>query len=307
MAPIYRMDESFDHSFFAGSSVTFGVFDGVHVGHRYLLKCAQDTNTLPGGKSIALTFDSDPDEMFHSERLKKLMRNEDRIAMLADSGVDAVVVIPFTREFAANSPENFLRSCFGVYAPAHLHVGEDFRFGCKAAGTVTELRQWGDIKGCEIHAHKLVSFEGAPVTATRIRLLLQDCKIEEANRLLTRNYYLKETVQPGRGEGHDMGFRTANLQVNHFDRTLGEAVYGAYAIVDGVRYKAAVSVGVSPTFEATSSANIEVHIIDFEGDLYNQEITVEFMKFLRPMIKFESVDELIATVKGNIQWCRDNL
>lgn len=307
MAAIYRMDENFDHGFFAHSSVTFGVFDGVHMGHRYLLQCAQDTNDAPEGKSIALTFDTDPDEMFHAQRLKKLMSNEDRIKMLSESGIDAVVVIPFTREFAANSPEDFLRSCFGDYAPAHLHVGEDFRFGVKASGTVTELKEWGERKGCEIHAHHLVSSDGCPITATRIRKLLAACDIDEANRLLTRRYFLHDKVRPGRGEGKDMGFKTANLQVTHFYTTLGEGVYACYVDVDGVRYKAAVSVGVSPTFEEDSTANIEVHILDFDQDLYEQSIVVEFVKFLRPMIKFDSVDELIKTVLGNIQWCRDNL
>lgn len=307
MAQIFKMDENFDHGFFKGTSCTFGVFDGVHVGHRYLMQCAQDTNTVPGGKSVAITFDTDPDEMFHNDRLKKLMRNKDRIDMLASTGVDAVVVIPFTREFAASTPEQFLKNTFGDTAPAHLHIGEDFRFGCKASGTVEDLKVWGAEKGCEIHAHKLVSADGLPVTATRIRKLLMDCKLDEARELLTRSYFLRETVKAGRGEGKDFGFKTANLIVKPHDRVLGEGVYGAYAYVDGVKYKSAVSVGVAPTFEATTVANMEAHILDFDGDLYEKDITLEFMAWLRPMIKFDSTEELIKTVMGNIQWCRDNL
>ena len=161
--------------------------------------------------------------------------------------------------------------------------------------------------GCEIHPHQLVSADGAPITATRIRLLLLDCKLDEANRLLGHPYSLRETVQRGRGEGTDMGFATANLQVKPHDRVLGEGVYAAYATVAGTRYKAAVSVGVSPTFEATTTANIEVHILDFSGDLVGQDVTLEFVKYLRPMIKFDSTEELIATVMGNIQWVRENL
>ena len=108
MAEIYKVDASFDHGFFKGTSCAFGVFDGVHRGHRYLLDCARSTAAETGGASVALTFDIDPDEVFHPTRLKKLMTNEERVRMLADSGVDVVAVLPFTRDFAASSPEEFL-------------------------------------------------------------------------------------------------------------------------------------------------------------------------------------------------------
>ena len=112
MAQIYNIDESFDYSLFDNASCAFGVFDGVHKGHRYLLECARETARKDNGKSIALTFDIDPDELFHADRLKKLMSNEQRIAMLARSGVDAVAVRHFTREFAALSPLDFLNQTF---------------------------------------------------------------------------------------------------------------------------------------------------------------------------------------------------
>jgi riboflavin kinase/FMN adenylyltransferase len=226
---------------------------------------------------------------------------------LVHAGADDVVVLPFTPAFFGQPPEDFLANTFPQGAPAHLHIGEDFRFGAKAAGNVETLREWGARVGCQIHAHHLVSADGVPITATRIRLLRLDCKIKEANRLLGRPYSIRETVHKGRGDGADFGFATANLQVIEHDRVLGEGVYAAYATIDGTRFKAAVSVGVSPTFEATSTANMEVHILDFEGDLVGKDISVEFIKHLRPMIKFDTTEELIATVMSNIQWVRDNL
>ena len=304
---LYRADETFDWSLFAGSSCAFGVFDGLHTGHQYLIGQAVETNDVPGGRSIVITFDIDPDEVFHPDRLKKLSRNADRLDALVHAGADDVVVLPFTPAFFGQPPEDFLANTFPQGAPAHLHIGEDFRFGAKAAGNVETLREWGARVGCQIHAHHLVSADGVPITATRIRRLLLDCKIKEANRLLGRPYSIRETVHKGRGDGADFGFATANLQVIEHDRVLGEGVYAAYATIDGTRFKAAVSVGVSPTFEATSTANMEVHILDFEGDLVDKPITVEFIEFLRPMIKFDSTEELIATVMGNIQWVRDNL
>ena len=305
----YTANESFDWELLANASVAFGVFDGLHLGHRYLIDQAVSAAQADGGgkRSVVLTFDIDPDEVFHPTRLKKLMRNEDRLVALEKTGVDAVVVLPFTHDLFTKTPDAFLATAFPAGAPAHLHVGENFRFCAKASGTVDTLRHWGATEGCRIHAHSLVSSDGAPITATRIRLLLQSCELREANRLLGHPYALRETVHHGRGEGAGFGFATANLQVKPHDRVLGEGVYAAWAAIGDARFKAAVSVGDSPTFEAEATADMEAHILDFEGDLVDRDITLEFAEYLRPMIKFESTEELIATVTANIEWIRTNL
>ncbi len=307
MAIIYKADETFDTSFFSGTSCAFGVFDGVHLGHQYLIESACQTACATGGKSVALTFDIDPDELFHASRLRKLMSNDERLNMLASTGVDAVVALPFTREFAASSPEEFLARTFGVGVPAHLHVGSDFHFGAKAAGCVSDLKIWGSSRGMTVNAHDLKSSDGKPITATRIRLLLADCKIAEANELLGRPYFMAGTIEPGRGEGADMGIRTANLVVPDQMRPLGDGVYAAYANVGGKRYKAAVNVGIAATFADRTTATCEVHILDFSEEVYGQYMKVEFIEFLRPMRAFNDINELIATIQGNIDWVRENL
>ena len=307
MAELYKVDESFDHSLFKDASCAFGVFDGVHLGHQYLLECAQKTAQYNGGTSIALTFDIDPDEIFHPERLRKLMSNERRLNTLLSSGVDAVVALPFTRSFAGLSPAEFLLETFNGFAPSNLHVGLDFHFGAKAAGSVADLAEWGAAVGTHIDAHNLRSADGAPITATRIRLLLMEHDLKEAERLLGRRFSMVEKVRPGRGEGADMGFSTANLYIEPNRRVLAEGVYSAYAIVDGVRYRAAVSMGVSPVFADKTDASCEVHILDFDENIYGEYIEVEFVEYLRPMIKFDTTEELIKTVMGNIAYCRDSL
>ncbi len=307
MAKLYKVDESFDHSLFKNSSCAFGVFDGVHIGHQYLLSCAQKTAKASGGISIALTFDIDPDELFHPERLRKLLSNERRLDMLMDSGVDLVVALPFTPEFAALSPAEFLKETFNGHAPSNLHVGLDFRFGAKASGTVADLASWGAAVGTHIDAHNLQSADGAPITATRIRLLLHDHDLKEAQRLLGRSFSMVEKVIPGRGEGADMGFSTANLYIEPNRRVLAEGVYSAYATVNGTRYRAAVSMGVSPVFADKTDASCEVHILDFNEDIYGEYIEIEFVEYLRPMIKFDSTEELIKTVMGNIAYVRESL
>ena len=199
MAKVYKVDETFDHTLFIGASCAFGVFDGVHRGHRFLIDQAKRTAAESGGKSIALTFDIDPDERFHADRLKKLMTNEQRVKALADTGVDCVVVLPFTPAFSAQSPMAFMDATFGGCAPYAMHVGTDFRFGAKAAGTVSELHEWGDSRGTRICSHDLKSFDGRPITATRIRLLLGDCKVAAAIELLGHPYTFEGVVQQGRG------------------------------------------------------------------------------------------------------------
>ena len=307
MAESCRVDEAFDSGVFAGASCAFGVFDGVHAGHRYLIERACETARESGGKAVVLTFDIDPDEVFHAERLKKLMTNEVRLDTLTRTCADLVVVLPFTRSFAALEPMAFLNETFDGTPPAYLHVGYDFKFGARAAGTVRDLDSWAAVGGTSVQAHDLKSDDGAPITATRIRLLLAGGDVEEANRLLGRPYFMTGVVEPGRGEGADMGFRTANLVVPDQMRPLGDGVYAAYAHVDGVRYKAAVNVGVAATFADRATATCEVHLLDFSGDLYGKPVKVEFLHWLRPMRKFDDLDELIATVKGNIAWVRENL
>lgn len=304
---ISKADPAYDEAFLAGASVAFGVFDGVHEGHRFIIGEAANTARESGGHSAVITFDIDPDEIFAAGRLKKLMTNEARIAKLAELDVDAVVVLPFSREFAAQFPEDFLNACFGAGVPAHIHIGSDFHFGRKAAGNVESLKKWGEARGMEVHGHELLAEGGVPVTATRIRGLLAEGNPRDAAELLGRPYTLTGTVRPGRGAGHDFGFATANLEVASELLAIGEGIYACYAVVDGERFKAAVNVGIPATFADTAKENIEVHILDFARDIYGQPIEVEFVEWLRPMRAFDSTDELIATVMGNIAWVRKNL
>ncbi len=307
MATLYSMGEAIDAALFSQSCCAFGVFDGVHRGHRFLIERMLGDARARCARSVVLTFDRDPDELFCADGLRKLMGDEERIAMLSDLGADALVVIPFTRTLAAELPEAFLDGIFATGAPQALHVGCDFRFGAQAAGTVEVARAWGATHGMLVEATELLEADGAPVTATRIRALLAAGDVEGANDLLGHPFEVSGTVEVGRGEGADMGIATANLHLPVQRCALAEGVYAAYATVAARRYKAAVSAGVSPTFADRARANMEVHLLDFDECLYGVPITVSFCRHLRPMIAFDSVDDLVATVTADISWVRENL
>ena len=306
MALVYSLQRALELGVMGGACLAFGVFDGVHLGHACILDAAISQARAKSTSSVVLTFDVDPDDVIRPGAVKKIMSDERRIGSLSQTGVDAVVLLPFNNDFAKLSPDDFLKKVFGGHVPLALNVGLDFRFGYKGQGTVDTLLQWGQANGTEVVVHELECSGGAPITATRIRGLLAEGNVEEAAKLLGRLYSIEGRVLRGRQEGREMGFSTANLNIEPSLRVLGAGVYGGYAVVRDTTYKAAISVGVSPTFQ-DASAVCEVHILDFEGDIYDTEIEVFFAAWLRPMRKFDDVDELITTVMGNIEWCRNNL
>ena len=291
----------------SGTACCMGVFDGVHLGHRALIDELERDALRLGCPAVVITFDKDPDELFRKDQLRKIQSNEDRIAELARLDVASVVVLPFTPDFAALSPDDFLNRVFGPNKPLSLRVGVNFRFGSRAAGTTDYLVEWGAGHGMGVHVQDLLEIDGLPVSATRIRALLQEGDLEQANSLMGRPFYLRGAVETGRGEGREMGFRTANMTFDAQHQVLADGVYAAWAHVGDGRYKAAVSMGVSPTFEQTATATCEVHILDFDRDIYGETIKIEFVHRLRAMKKFDDIDELIRTVMGDIAWVRENL
>ncbi|MDR1015078.1 MAG: riboflavin biosynthesis protein RibF [Coriobacteriales bacterium] len=278
-----------------------GVFDGVHEGHRFLLGEAVAQARRVGAAAVAITFDRDPDEFFlDAAAQRKLLVNEDRIGMLAESGVDAVLVVPFDALLASKAPLDFLNAVIAAHGiPRGIHVGADFRFGHRARGTVDDLRLWGADRDCAVFSHRLLTDEGLPVTSTRIRDALETGELALANQLLTRPHFLWARVTAGRNMGRRLGFPTANLELEERLVRPADGVYAGVAELGDERYRAAISVGVPATF-AGASATIEAHLLDFEGDLYGRRLKVSFVEYLRPMQAFSGIDELKRTVQADI-------
>ncbi len=285
---------------FKGAACAFGVFDGVHQGHVRLLGQVREDARRHGGSSVVITFDKDPDELFSSGSLRKVMTNEERLRSLAAAGVDRVAVIPFDQDVASCEPEAFLDELFAKGAPRALFVGEDFRFGHRASGDVGMLKAWGRHHGMEVQGIPLLELEGESVTSSRIRKLVAAGDVEEAARLLGRPHSLTGTVVQGRQVGREMGIATANLSVAPELLIPQDGVYAGYGIVDGKRYRAAISVGVPVTFEGVKTHTIEAHLLDFSDEIYAKELTLQFVRHLRPMIKFDDAHQLAEQINADI-------
>ncbi|MCL2528872.1 MAG: riboflavin biosynthesis protein RibF [Coriobacteriia bacterium] len=316
-----------------------GVFDGVHLGHQALLNAAIADASERGAQPLAVTFDRDPDELFCPDKVHKLLTNQERLEQLKQVIPD-VLVLPFTRELASLEWQKFLEMLLALLPSLKaIHVGENFHCGARAAGGINEIFSWGAEQGIEVRPQPLFVFEGATVSATRIRTLLAEGEVKKAAELLTRPFSLTGKVVTGAGRGHSLGFATANVEVDGSSAMMGPYVYAAYALQggerseenngehsgehssehsgkhsgehSGKRYKAAVSIGNPPTYSPeTQEFNpflLEAHLIDFEGSIYCSELRLEFVEKLRPMQRFVSTDELISTVKKNISWVRNNL
>ncbi len=292
-----------DKGCLTGAYCVFGVFDGAHLGHRFIIEKTKEKACKAGKRSYIITFDTDPDALFKRSGFKKIMTDEDRLRALSAMGTDGVVVLDFSK-VRDLSGEDFLDRIIAPNIPDQMDVGYDLRFGRGARSSLDDLVAWGQDHRMRVEGCELLTMDGSPITSTRIRGLLAKGCIQDANALLGHPYSISGDVLHGRGEGASFGIKTANMSIPEDAFILKEGVYAAIAHIEGEAYRAAVSVGVSPTFKEESSANIEVHVLDFDGDIYGKRIEVSFFDRMRDMIRFDDVDELIETIKEDIEHVR---
>lgn len=296
------------------ASIAIGAFDGVHRGHRHLLRKTVEDARARGIAAVAVTFDPDPDTVVSPHPAAKLMTSAARLGELARTGVDAVLVVPFTREVAALDHVAFFERVLAPYLDiASIHVGADFKLGAHGASNVEVISAWGAVRGISVTGHELViddPFGGEPsiISATHIRADLARGCVGDASRKLGRRYLVSGRVVHGRGEGTAMGFPTANVSRAELIQMPADGVYAGWTLVssgDGasrVAYPAAINVGLPPMFAADpSSATLETTLLGFSGDLYGSEVSVLVSERLRPPVHFESREALVSTVKGNME------
>lgn len=286
-----------------------GGFDGVHRGHRELVRACHDEARRKDASALAITFDPLPSFVFeHPTHGRCLLSTERRVQLLLDAGMDAVCVLTFDDALARTPYIDFVDDLLPRVAHVEsFHVGANFRFGFEGAGTAVALARLGQARGFSVHVHDLLMQDGSPVSSTRTRTVLREGRVEEAARLLGRPHVVHGVVKHGRGEGATFGFPTANVQVDASLCLPAEGVYAGFVIRGLAAWPAAINVGAPPTFSAPRTSFLEANLIGFAGDLYGHEVDVAFVSWLRPSRPFDSTEELERTVLSNIDWVRTNL
>jgi len=289
-------------------AVAVGVFDGVHLGHQKLLERTRER--AAGDRCVAVSFEPHPDIVLAREfrPLAPLTPLPEKQARIAALGAE-LHVLPFTRELAALEPEEFVsRHLVQPFAPAWLVVGGDFALGRARSGNVPRLRELGRTFGFEVDALPLHVVGGAPVTSTRIRALLNEGRVAEARELLGRAYGFRALVVGGDRVGRTLGFPTANLRLHDEQHVPAHGIYAVWARIAGedAWRMGAMSVGVRPTFGG-QVRTLEVHVLDWQGDLLGQTLEVEFAEWLRPERRFETKEALIAAMDEDVMETRRRL
>jgi riboflavin kinase/FMN adenylyltransferase len=276
--------------------VTSGTFDGVHFGHQKILQRLHEITQKNGGESVLLTYWPHPRLVLYPEQELFLLTSiEEKIALLSRKHVDHLVIIPFTREFAALSSENFIREILvDKIGTKKLVIGYDHKFGKNRSGSFEELRKDGPKYGFEVEEIPKQMIENKAVSSTKIRSALSEGRIDIANEYLGRSFCLHGKVIEGDKIGRTLDFPTANIDVLFKHKLIpAEGIYAVKVDVKNEWYKGMLNIGYRPTFGGTQK-RVEVNIFDFDKDIYGDEIRVEFYHKIRSEIKFQNIGALRA-------------
>jgi len=281
--------------------VTVGTFDGVHRGHWEVLQEICRRARATGGRSILVTFHPHPLRVVRPEHAPPLLTTlAEKREVLAESGLEYVVFLPFTRTLQRYPARRFVEEILlGRIGMKELVIGYDHGFGRDREGSVETLRQIGVEMGFAVDVVDAFQVEGQPVSSSRIRRLLEEGDPKGAAQLLGRPYWLEGIVVRGEQKGRELGFPTANVQVGDPEKALPrEGVYAAYGWVDGRRVPGLLHLGPRPTFPGFSPT-VELHLLDWSGDLYGRLLRVEVVDRIRDIVPFPSAEALIEAIRGD--------
>lgn len=278
-----------------------GFFDGLHVGHMALVNEVERVSKEKNYRKALMTFDHYPLYVLGKiDEEHYLTSLEDRQKILEERGFDYLFVIKFTRNVSALSPDVFIQKYLIDCGVRHVVCGFDFRFGYKNQGTAKTLLESQDFDTSIIDE---VIYKGEKISSTRIRQHLQNGEMKDLNELLGRQYTIHGQVIHGRRIGHQLGFPTANVDYGSYFLPCG-GVYAVKICVQGQWYMGMCNIGYNPTFHALKKASLEVNILDFDQDIYGQEVFVEFYELMRKEQSFASKEDLINQLQHDCQYVR---
>jgi len=279
--------------------LTLGVFDGVHLGHRHLLRRLVELSTPPLLPAV-LTFSNHPITILRPEtNVGYLSTHEDKVRLLREQGIEVIVSLEFTQELSEVTANEFTAVLFESLGMRGLVVGPDTALGHRREGNIDFLRRRGDELGFWVESVEPLSLDGYTVKSRLIRQDISEGDVVAGARMLGRNFSLSGIVVLGDRRGAELGFPTANIDVEGQLILPGDGIYSTWAIIDGARYPSATSIGTRPTFDLTERL-VEVHLIDFDADIYGKRMCVEFVSKLRDQEKFSDVDQLIQQIDRDV-------
>ncbi len=286
--------------------LTLGVFDGLHLGHQRIMQTVVERANAIGAHATAITFDPHPRAVLYPESAPPLLQTLDqRLANLDVLGIDQAIVVPFTREFAAQPAEDFLSDIIHDRLHAkEVYLGKGFEFGKDRGGNIALLRQMSEKLGFIADEVPEVQLRGLRISSSHIRELLAAGRVNLARRMLGRPYGVEGVIIRGNRRGHTIGFPTANLKPHN--RVIPR--YGVYAtatLIDGAWRKSITNIGVRPTFENDSEPSIETYVFDYDGDLYGDVLRVRFLHRIRDERKFNGIDELKEQIEKDTRRARN--
>ncbi len=293
---------------FQNACVTIGNFDGVHLGHQRLFDVVEQRAYHSHGTSVAITFNPHPLQILRPGGIKLISTCEQKIELIGLSGIDVLLIIPFTRDFAATSAVEFvdeiLLKRIGV---KHLFIGYDYAFGKGRTGDIPFLKRQGEEKGFSVTVIEAYHEDNILISSTKVRELVAAGNMSETRKLLGRCYQLRGEVQRGKQRGgKEIGFPTANLHVDEEDLIPKYGVYACQVISDGKCYGGVINIGFNPTF-SENKLIAEVHIFDFNQDIYGKPIKVNLLQFLREERKFSGIEELSAQIARDVVCAKEIL
>lgn len=297
MAVFFHNDQLPD---FRNAVITIGTFDGVHLGHQQILQQVVARAKAVNGESVVITFEPHPRRLLFPDKPLKLLTSLSlKLDLLQQSGIEHVVIIPFTRDFSELTAKQYVKDFLvKKFNPHSIVIGYDHHFGHDRSGNINLLKELQDKHNyqlVEIPAHLI---HEASVSSTKIRMALMEGKIEVANEMLSRKFSLKGIVVKGYQRGRILGFPTANIKLVQEDLLVpANGVYVVNAVWKHHHLKGMMNIGYNPTFFVEKRQNIEVHLFDFNQEIYGEELEVQFNSFLREEQKFPSLEALKAQLK----------
>ncbi|MBO7597941.1 MAG: bifunctional riboflavin kinase/FAD synthetase [Bacteroidales bacterium] len=302
MEIFYGIDEFAKHCKCA-TCVAVGTFDGLHLGHRLIVEKLVDTAKIHNLKSVILTFDPHPRKVLFPERgLNLILSPEEKVEVLSTTGIDYLIVHQFDKNFASIKSDAFMRDVLvGQLGMKYLVSGFNNHFGCDRMGDNVTLNSYGKSFGFDISRLDAAQLNGISASSTLVRNALIDGDVQKAAEILGYSFYISGKVVHGKKIGTKIGFPTANVLRDCNDKIIPkDGVYAAGIQVRGNLYSSVVNIGENPTVSDLGVTTIEAYIIDFEGDIYGEDVRVFFYRRIRDQRKFNSLNELTEAIKRDI-------